>query len=142
MATPPSREVAESRLAFIRLVMEKQKLKGNPRRHVVLLGWNRIMEWDRDFQVNVGYAEPDPGASVWVAERIDSPELTLVLVLEHRDEGFWVKPHDRDVQFLVARDDVKMTPIPFAPFALHRRDLEAFLGSALYKFVEQARTPR
>lgn len=149
--TLPAGDIKQSRLDFIQQIMDRQQLKGDPRRHVVLHGWNKIIDWDRDYELTFPDLPPPPflvGREVWVMARSDSPDLVRASVIEDGPDGPFVKPENGASSFLVTRDDVKQTPIPLRPFAIRRSALKDYIGEALFaewsanrvrRFLEAAR---
>lgn len=137
-------EIIASRVEYIWEQMKKQGLKGNPRRYVVLFGWNRIRDWDRDYELIVPPL-PSPISSrmrLWTIERHDSPELVEVKLIEERIEGLWVGHLDKNVQFLAHRDDIKTLPVPFRPLAVKRSELSQWIGEAQAEAFIQRRMER
>lgn len=131
-------EVKQSRLDFIAEVMRKQGLKSNPRRYVVLAKYDRIIDWDRDYTLQFPMIPPHPGVTpgtrYWVAESADTG-LIEVEVLSDQLDGLWVRPtaqsNGRSVEFLVHRDELRQSPIPYRELAIRRSQLKFYIGEEL-----------
>ena len=114
---------------YIRDLMKQQGVSGNPSKHLVLWGWDKIIARWSVYQIEAELPRPVPiGATIWIMEDPNSPELTPVKVMEDYKHSLWVTPYDRDVEFRVAVEDAKPTSIPLRPKVIHRRDLEQYVG--------------
>lgn len=124
-------EVKQSRIDYIARLMGEQKVSGNPRRFVVLHGWNRIIDWDRDYELQVPEVPlfPPVGLRLWAIERTDQPDLVEVEVIEVRGSNLWVKLASSGVCFLIPREDCRMLPIPFRPKVIRRSQLHEWIGT-------------
>lgn len=123
-AAPPERRVKIAEL------MEQQGISGDPKKHVVLFGWNRVADVEGNYQVEI---KPPPrpmkvGSMIWVITQSDSANLTRAKVLEDRGDTLWVQHPERDVQFAVPFEDARFTAIPLNPLVIHRHELWKFIG--------------
>jgi hypothetical protein len=137
-------EVKQSRIDYIAKLMREQKMTGNPRRFVVLLGWTRIIDWDRSYEIRPPEIPPlcPPGFRLWAIERADQPDLVEVEVIEQRGPNLWVKYLDKQVRFLIPRDDCRALPIPFRPKVVRRSDLPRWIGEAAARELIERRQAR
>ena len=120
-------------------------LTGRVGKHVVLRGWDTIVDCDRTYQIKVAPL-PDSGmegATVYVIAQDGSPDLTKALVVEDRgDSGLFVEPigWEFKTQFLVSRAEAKRLPVPYRPLAIRRSDLALYIGDeAANAWTEQRR---
>lgn len=134
---------------YIEAVMARQGIQRNPRKYIVLQGWDTIIDHDVTYEIKVPPVplRLDDGAIVYVPVSSDSPALVGSKVVEdRRTDGVFVEPlfnNPSRVQLLVSRQEVRMLPVPLRPTAILRADLKLFIGDeAATAWHEQRRARR
>jgi len=139
--------MSEDNRDYIAGVMARQGINhGQPRKYIVLRGWNEIVDVDRSYVVQV---PPLPGrleigTEVYTALNPNSPELSRVKVVEDHGAELVIEPMDYDyvVRIRLGREDIRQLPVPYRPLAILRRDLKLYVGEEAARAWQQHRDLR
>lgn len=117
-------------LEYIKKLMSEQGVEGDPKKHIVLLRWNKIITRVGAYEMSISTPPRPlkPGLLVYAATKVDSPGLTQVEVVDDRGDSLWVKSIDVDVHFSVPFDCVHFTAIPLVPTVIHKEELWKYIG--------------
>lgn len=129
--------------ALIKRHMEDQGLDGDPSKHLVIWGYNKIADRNTTYEVDISLDRPlSRGAYVW-ARCGPGPELTPVRVYEDSGSGpVWCWNPEGTARFKVPWSEVKPCPIPLRPKAIHKRELKLYIGRAGVKDWNEKRRSR
>lgn len=128
------------RLKLITDLLRERKIFGHPRDHVIIVQGHQLLDVSGVYEVKATLPDPlQEGNHAWIrGNASDGTEVVVaVLIIEDHVKStidgkevdcVMVKDEPRTKEWLVPRSDLSPLPLTMRPMALHKRDLDDYLG--------------